>query len=89
MASEAPHVGNQRLDLDDPCEDLFEVTPNDNEDLPYATRAIYVGSAGDVKVTTVRGNDVVIPDAENGWHPVRAKRIHATGTTATGILGGT
>lgn len=68
------------------------VTPSDTVDLPFITRGIRVGTtAGDVRVTTVDGDDDVIPNVQIGETvPVMATRIWATNTTATGItaLGG-
>lgn len=68
-----------------PAEDLVPVTPNDGEDIPVA-RALYVSGAGTLRITTRRGHVRNIPNAVEGYHPVFVRRVHATGTTATGIL---
>ncbi len=63
------------------------VTPNDSADLSKASRALYVGGAGDVKVTTVDGSTLVFSAVAAGTVlPVAAKRVFATLTTATNIL---
>ena len=64
------------------------ITPNDTTDLPYITRAIYVGGTGDVKLTTVGGETVTFASVPAGTVlPIRVARVLATGTTATAILG--
>lgn len=72
--------------LNSPAANLAEVTPNDSADLAKATRAINVAASGTVKVTTVRDQEVTIYVAAGVAFPVRAKRIWATGTTATDIV---
>lgn len=69
-------------------EKAFPVTTNDGADLANATIAVYVGVSGDLKVDTVNGDTITMKDLASGiWHPLRVKRIYATGTTATDILG--
>ena len=67
-------------------EDAYVVTPSDTVDLQYLTRSVYVGVAGDLKVTLKSGNDITYTNAHIGRHFIRASRIWATGTTATGIV---
>ena len=64
------------------------VTPNDSSDLPDGRcKALYIGSAGNVKVTTA-GKDTVtwmsVPDA--GYVLCQIVRVWDTDTTATNIL---
>jgi hypothetical protein len=61
------------------------VTPSDSTDLAVMTRAIHVGTAGDVKVNMMKGMTVVLTNLSVGWHPIRVSRIYSTGTTATQI----
>lgn len=50
-------------------------------------RALWVGGAGNVKITTLGGNDVTITAAQAGQLiPIGARRVFSTGTTATSIL---
>lgn len=71
-----------------PSEQYEIITPDDDNDLPQHTRAIRVGGgAGDVEVHRLDGNTVVIPAMQVGETlPIRARRILAGNTTATGIL---
>jgi hypothetical protein len=65
-----------------------DITPDNSNDLDKATRGIYVGVSGDVKVDMVRGGTVTFIGLAAGIiHPIRAIRVYATGTTATSIIG--
>lgn len=75
------------LTLGDPVTDAAEVAPNDTADLSNISRALYVGVAGDIRVTLSNGTIVTFASMTAGWHPMRVARVHATGTTATHILG--
>lgn len=65
------------------------VTPHDTNELTYFTRGIYVGVTGDVAV--IGKNDTVavtfVGLAAGMIHPIQAKIIKSTGTTATSIVG--
>ena len=66
------------------------ITPDDNADIAGGSlRGFYVAVAGNVKVTMRDGSIVTWPALAAGApHPIEAKRIWSTGTTATGIVGG-
>ena len=69
-----------------PCENLALVTPSDGADLSNTTRAIFVGGAGNLKVTTKGGQTVTLSGVAAGSVlPIRVERIFATDTTATNI----
>ena len=62
------------------------VTPNDSTNLTPPS-VIYVGSAGNVKVTTAQGDAVTFVGVLGGTViPVQAIRVWSTGTTATNIV---
>ena len=64
----------------------FNFTASDTVDLPFNTRWLIVGVAGNVKLTDPAGNtDTFALPA--GVIPIRAQRIWLTGTTATGLVG--
>lgn len=74
--------------LTDPITGGFPVVPDDGVDLPKLTRALICGGGGDVAVTLADGSEIVLPSLAAGViYPVRARRVAATGTTATGITG--
>jgi len=72
-----------------PGNSAFAITPDNDEDLAYVTRGIYVGVAGDVKVDMFgTGTAVVFKDLAAGVvHPLRVKRVYEAGTDATNIVG--
>lgn len=73
--------------LDSPPASATAIVPSDGADLTRATRAINVASAGVVRVTTVNGDEAQVYVAAGIAFPLRARRIWATGTDATGIVG--
>lgn len=72
--------------LESPAYRAFPVTPSDSTDLAMASRALYLGTGGDLRVTMASGDAVTFRNAAPGILPVRAERVHATGTTATDIV---
>lgn len=69
-----------------PADDAVAITPSDSVDLPYISRSIYVGGAGDVVLITKNGQEVTFSGHPVGYIPVRALRVKATGTTATNLV---
>lgn len=49
-------------------------------------RSLYVGVAGDVKVTMANGDTLTLTNVAVGVVPVSVKQVWSTGTTATGIV---
>ena len=72
--------------LDSPAAHAASVTPNDSTDLTASSRALYIGTSGDVKVTTVGGETVTFASVPVGVLPVRVQRVWATGTDASDII---
>lgn len=63
------------------------VTPNDSTDLAAVARAIYVGTAGNLSIVLADDSaPVLLKSIAVGYHPLRAKRVRATGTTAADIV---
>ena len=73
--------------LESPATRIAEVVPSDTADLPFVTRAISVEQAGHLRVVTSAGDTGRFFLAAGVPFPIRAIRILATGTTATGIVG--
>lgn len=88
MAISDPNLGEAQTTLGNPASGAFSVTPADDTDLTYYTRALYVGGAGNVEVITMAGETVVFVGVPAGTIlPIRVSRVKATNTTATSILG--
>lgn len=76
---------HRTVGLDSPARNAEGVTPSDVSELPNSARFLYVGGAGDIEVTTL-GDDKVILAAASGFVPISVKQVHAAGTSATGIV---
>ncbi|MEL6237252.1 MAG: hypothetical protein AAFQ90_01525 [Pseudomonadota bacterium] len=72
-----------------PAADCFAIVPSDAQELPRATKAIYVGSGGDITLRPVNGEeDVVFTNVASGSIlDIRVRAIRASGTTALDIVG--
>lgn len=79
------HTG-QALVLASPITGAFAITPSDAADLAEVTLNLYVSTAGAVKATMFDGSVVTYANLAAGRHPLRIKRLWATGTTATGLI---
>lgn len=79
-------VGND--DISAPARYAAAVTPNDSTDLPYVTKALYIGGTGNISIDTVGGDAAVsFVDVPTGAIlPIRVSRVRNTGTTATNIV---
>lgn len=74
--------------LTSPPEHAREIAPDDAASLPFVTRALYVGGAGDVALRLQGGAEVVFRGLQAGsLIPIRVDQIKSTGTTATGLIG--
>ena len=72
------------------------VTPSNTVDIPYIGGdgttpswpcVLYIGGAGNVRVQTAGGDDVVFNNVLAGtFIPVQVTRVFATNTTATNIV---
>lgn len=74
--------------FDGPANDGFSVTPSDVSTLTDITRAIYVGTAGNISLTLTSGAALTFMNVPSGTIlPVRATEVKATGTSATDLIG--
>ena len=70
-----------------PANRAVAITASDSDELDNVTRAIYVGSTGDLKVVTLGGDTIVFKSLPAGaLLPVRAKQVLSTGTTASDLV---
>lgn len=63
------------------------ITPSDSTDLPTHIRAVTLASGGTLSWQDRHGAAHVTAELPAGTYPLLARRILATGTTATGITG--
>ncbi|MGB5558071.1 MAG: hypothetical protein WBN04_08665 [Paracoccaceae bacterium] len=73
--------------LQSPATIIQEIIPSDTTDLEIATRAINVATSGVVRILTIDDTEGDVFVVAGSTFPVRARRVLATGTTATGIRG--
>ena len=74
------------MSLESPATILAEITPDDTTDIAQPSRAINVAQSGTVRMTTTGGSIATLYVAAGIGFPVRATRIWATGTSASGIV---
>jgi hypothetical protein len=70
-----------------PATKWFAITPSDSTDLAITPKAIFIGGAGNISLTGADGVSVAFPVSAGQVLPLRAVRVRATNTTATGIVG--
>lgn len=74
--------------LTSPARGAAPITPSDSVPLPQATRAIYVGQSGDLRLRMASDEVVTLTGVQAGaLYPLRAVQVLATGTTAGGLVG--
>jgi len=74
-------------DLIQPIRAAKAVTPSDSADLAEVTRAIWVGTVGNLNVDLADGGTIVLTAPTLGViHWLRVKRVRATSTTAGAIV---
>ncbi len=76
---------NRVSSLSGPARDVAPVTPSDTTDLSEVAIGLYVETGGTLAMTTVRGETRTVQVADFSILPVGVTRVHATGTTASGI----
>jgi hypothetical protein len=68
--------------------DGFAITPNDSADMAAVAVQVYVGVAGNMVVDTTEGTTLTFIGLQAGQIlPVKCRRVRATGTTATNLIG--
>lgn len=70
-----------------PAENHFAIVPSDGTDLAIVPRCIILTAAGNVAMHDADGVAITYTLLAGVPYPFRPKRILATGTTATGIIG--
>lgn len=63
------------------------ITPDDDTDLDFVTRGIYVAAEGDIRVDTLGGDTAVFTSFPGQSILIgQYTRVYDTGTTATGLV---
>lgn len=72
-----------------PAANAFAITPDNEEELEFVTRGIYVGTAGDLAVVLAGDSEAVtfVSLVAGVIHPLRVRQVLATGTDAEDIVG--
>ncbi len=69
------------------CDHALVATRSDTALLPRTSRFIFVGGAGNMKVTTVGGETLTINSIANSTLlPLQVTQIHSVSTTATNMV---
>ena len=76
-----------RKGLESPADEHFIITPDDDNDAPVIPRVILVESDGDITIRDKNGNDITYSRKSGDMLLFRGRRILATGTTVTKIIG--
>jgi hypothetical protein len=81
--------GNTQGGLQSPSRNSFVIAPSDTNEVPFVTRAIYVGGAGDItaRLADDAGSVTFKAVPVGTMLPIRARQIYATGTSATLLVG--
>ena len=61
------------------------VTPSDTDNLPHVSRALQLGTGGNIKMTFADGTVDTWYNVQAGIVPVQVRRVWATDTTASQI----
>jgi hypothetical protein len=73
--------------LTSPAIDGTMVVPDDTGDLAHVTRAIYVGTGGQIAAQLASGTTVTLSSVQGGTLlPLRVRRVLATGTSAGDLV---
>ena len=72
-----------------PARTAFNLVASDTDDLPHATKAVYVGTGGDIVMRAIGSDtDVALLNVVTGSVlAIRIKAIRITGTTAQNLIG--
>lgn len=83
----AQDIFNANRDVSAPAGNFAAITPSDATDLTFVTRAVYVGTGGNVVAVDAAGTAVTFSNVPDGSIlPIRASRINSTSTTATNLV---
>lgn len=72
-----------------PASKCFTIAPSDSEFFAYSTKALYVGTGGDIALVTVGSDEAVTfrNTIAGSILDIRVRQVLATGTTAQDLVG--
>ena len=71
-----------------PSSEFADITPSDSAYLTDIPKSLYVGTGGSLVAIYAAGDAVTFANVPSGTVlPIRPRRVNATSTTATGIVG--
>jgi len=72
-----------------PAKDAFDIVPSDSGQLATITKAIYVGTGGDIVLRAIDGQADVrfVAVGSGAILPIRVSAVRLSGTTASNIVG--
>ena len=72
-----------------PARLAFPITPSDSTDLSVTTKAVYVGTGGDIVLRAIgSASDVTLSNVASGSVlAIRVKAVRTAGTTAGNLVG--
>jgi hypothetical protein len=93
VTAPGPHMP-ARLSIAVTPSDTLDVTNAGGDNAPVYASALYIGVSGNLKVIAAgdnsasgAGTPVTFNAVPVGWFPVQVRRVFASGTTATNIVG--
>jgi hypothetical protein len=89
MTTASDTFANFQGGLQAPLTNSFAITPSDTLELPFVTRAVYVGGTGDITLRLAGGtaSQLIKAVPVGTVLPLRVRQVFATGTGATLIIG--
>lgn len=85
----ADEYAQRSQDVSSQARGAYTVTPDDDNDLPTAAKALYVGSPGDLTVVPINAaveDAVLFANHPIGYCPIQVSRVMETGTDADDIV---
>ena len=71
-----------------PSSEFAAISPSDSTYLTEIPKSLYVGTGGNLVAINAVGDAITFTNVPSGSVlPIRPKRVNATSTTATGIVG--
>lgn len=83
-----PQTDGTNFASNGPALGAFYITPSNSANATHTTRAIYVGGAGNLKVTTYNGEVIMFTGLLAGnYYPIVATKVWSSDTSATNLIG--